>query len=911
MHAHAHQGFPDDEGADVFVRELRTAVAPDGRDALTARPPMVVLQVPGDGAVQDSNVSRVLKSLTQPLEGDGKLVPYAILSAANDSLLLSASAGKEMLYRIPRHMTPERLPRYTVLRDVIAYIREHAGPWPDHAATALRDDAYQQRVRRSRFLLSLWSLSGGDTPPASGWRSWFVGKAVMGVIRTFPRWWWTRRVTARLIRGRGPFLIGRRARWLGAELNAARSREDFFQVMDAVADRQAPRLADPAHPRFEESLLALEQILLRALLEDLRTPRAGGVLPQRRRRTARPVLLVPLPRAGETGRRAAERFLRAYQEVSVQTRPPGPLTIVVGRPDAALLAELSPQECSLQRMASLLHQGGTRPLLVDLREEPFGRDGQSVRKAAPRTFRLDWRVPAVAAGTTTVLVAALLGLYVADIVGDSPESQKCLGGTEAVKTRNPPDVDPKKLYNATLEAIKQQNESAREYVKQGKQVRTIVYFGSDGPTGTVKDAVFDGNIPELRGIALWQKRLNDKARANDSLVRLIVDVRTTGPGFRNAEEKAKKLVEEIESAENGSVPPDDYKQVVGVLGFAQSNKETQEALGVLGKAGVPVVGTTATADDMKGSTYQPFTPLNSTEARIAAAFVSGSNIVPTGGGNTCTPADTAVVIQNSADLYSKSLADQFTDKLPGDEFQIDISPTNEISDPEDPGRMANPQNVAETVCDWLGKNKKAVVYWTARARDFTAFVDALGSQESCTEGGLTVMGGNELTNVALTGKYSEQPWLRLYHTAHRLPADDGRASEGTKNFVADYDEFVPGAPENDPWRDDGHSAVAYDAFQLLSRAVDDAKPGNMKRGSVLTALEKGISFEGGATGFIRERLLPNKPPKDKTLVILKQTLERPVAVAACGTFSPKEKVERQGPPCTSAPSTKPTDSPAT
>lgn len=44
----------------------------------------------------------------------------------------------------------------------------------------------------------------------------------------------------------------------------------------------------------------------------MRTPKVDGLpVPRRRRRTARPVLLVEVPPAGAEGSRAAERFLRA------------------------------------------------------------------------------------------------------------------------------------------------------------------------------------------------------------------------------------------------------------------------------------------------------------------------------------------------------------------------------------------------------------------------------------------------------------------------------------------------------------------------------------------------------------------------------------------------------------------------
>lgn len=47
-------GFPDDEGADDFVREFRQAVSPAERDLLAHTPPLVILDVAGDDTGYDA-----------------------------------------------------------------------------------------------------------------------------------------------------------------------------------------------------------------------------------------------------------------------------------------------------------------------------------------------------------------------------------------------------------------------------------------------------------------------------------------------------------------------------------------------------------------------------------------------------------------------------------------------------------------------------------------------------------------------------------------------------------------------------------------------------------------------------------------------------------------------------------------
>ncbi|URN13852.1 hypothetical protein LUW77_28200 [Streptomyces radiopugnans] len=190
-----------------------------------------------------------------------------------------------------------------------------------------------------------------------------------------------------------------------------------------------------------------------------------------------------------------------------------------------------------------------------------------------------------------------------------------------------------------------------------------------------------------------------------------------------------------------------------------------------------------------------------------------------------------------------------------------------------------------------------IVYWSARARDFTAFVNAFDKQGTCVKDGLTVLGGNELTNVALTGEYADKAWLRLYHSAHRLPTTDKRASWRTQRFAREYDALVGGPSKADPWRHDGHSAVSYDAFHMLSQAVDGARSGrDVHRSAVLAVLRGGVSFEG-ATGYVHRPLSPNRPPADKTLVLLRQTDGGPVVVGVCGAYEGGVKSQDQGPLC--------------
>ncbi|MFJ9147271.1 ABC transporter substrate-binding protein [Streptomyces sp. NPDC102270] len=665
--------------------------------------------------------------------------------------------------------------------------------------------------------------------------------------------------------------------------------------------RSVQLMDDPAD---EETLQEFDWLVLRALLEDLRRPAIGRILPGRRRRTCRPVLFVKIPPEGEPGARAAERFLRSVYRVQGAAEPPGPLVIAVGVPSATLLAELgNPSESTFPDASVRLADNasaGEPPVLVTISEGALAAGGVPVPHVTTRTFRFSRYVPSSIVSGVTALALLAVALLVPRLF---PAPRDCLGGIGSVAESAPAEpigVDTAGWYKAAVKTIEEQNKRAARYAAQGRTVRTVVAFVSDPPE-TDDDTRFDGTIPELRGIAMWQEKLNKEAAADDSLIPLHVDVRQAGVAFRDAESEAKKLVAEM--ADEERVPA--RERVVGVLGFAQSRNETRAALRVLGEAGIPTIGTTATADEMLSGpatrTYWPSTPFNSREARIEADFAYSENILAEPGAeDVCTPARHAIVIESSVDLYSHSLAGQFISAFKGTHEVFDFNQDGDFGPAPLSGAVSQPTAglLARALCDAVDDKPDSVVYWSARAKDFTALINSMNTAGTCTGRDLTVLGGNELTNVAQTGAFANKDWLRLYYSAHRLPADAPGASDRTRQFVAAYDAYVKATTRGtDPWRQDGHSAVSYDAFHVLSEAVREAgvHDPDIDRKSVLLVLGSGIAFDG-ATGYVSYDGA-NAPPHDKTLVLLRQSGNLPEAVLTCGAYRQGESSEVQGPPC--------------
>ncbi|GGJ22096.1 ABC transporter substrate-binding protein [Streptomyces brasiliensis] len=889
------EGFPDDRAVN-FVLGFPTAVAPEyrNRSSLASSPPLFVLRVPETGYA--AGVDRVVGALRASLYDNGKLVPFAHLPPEDDSALLSETAGIQLLSGAPEYMTPDRFPHFRVMRDLVTYIRRNPDAWRQGPQTrSLRLYASEQRAQRGGLLGFTRRETEAPDLGLGGLPGFLVKVSWLSFVQRMPKWLWACWTSRKVMRG-----------WLGAEKIAGGGKK-LFRVMDTVGAVWGAQLSrDPNH---EEALQQIDRLLFRALLEDLRTPAIGRIRPGRRRRTGRPVLLVELPPPGTPGARAADRFLRSVDEARATAGPPGPLVVAVGQPSETLLADLDCRdEFTFAQASQHLGQSDKPTVLVTFTEEAMAGPGLDLRKVTPRTFKFSRTIPTGIVTCVTVVALIAAGLVTRRALTPDVD-HSCVGGSESVAESartTPVPVDSKGWYEAAVREIDEQNKRAEQAAAQGRTVRTVVAFVSSVPTDE-NETRFDGTIPELRGIAMWQKKVLDDAVSNDSAVRLRVEVRPTGRAFANAVAEAKRLVARVRD-EPGVQSAEAYARVVGVLAYAQSRDETRDALQVLGAAKIPTIGTTATADEMLGGdaslSYWPFTPANSTEARIEADFASGQNIVAapgSGSGDSCSPARRALVIESSADLYSRSLADKFRAGFPGASqvFNFNQDGDFEPAPPAGATSVSSADELARQLCKALKEQPESVVYWSARARDFTAFIDAMDNQGTCIGDDITVLGGNELTNVAQTGAFNNKNWLRLYYSAHRQPASDPRVSDKTRQFVDDYNAFVQSTTKGtDPWVQDGHSAVSYDAFHVLSQAVDQARlrDESVSRESVLVALGAGVTFNG-ATGYVSYDQGNNAPPVDKTLVLLRQLADRTEAVVVCGAYEQGASSRAQGPPC--------------
>jgi hypothetical protein len=803
---------------------------------------------------------------------------------------LALKAGEELRAATPRKCAPLPNRNLRLMTDLTAQIRERPEQ-PVPTGRALRDRAYSLRAEEADggVLHFLARFAAVQFAGPLAWLGDLLALFGKSVLYRFPRWCWTLWWTRRLLRSKH--------NWYERWRRMGNTDETVFEKVAQLLTRQSERLGRDDEEAAQAAHQDLEELLLRALLADLRAAGPGKFGPRARRWRTRRVVLLDLPPAGAPGSAAAGRFLRALRNAA---GAPGSASLLVTAAGcAAAYRKEDWRRCQNLRHGAELFapvqdaEAVALPLLIPMTQQGFEEEGIFVTRVEPGEpwpgIKPSWEIAAEVAAVVAVLatVAVLLPWP-----GQGAQTA-CYDGTRAKGTRAPERLPAQATekntartqYDSVVEHIRELNDEAvnseRKHDKQTRStVRRVVYLGARVPSDP-EEAIDNGAVPELRGLLLAQRRLNQEAvEDRENRVRLYVEVRDTGRDFANAEAEARRVVKEARRHRES----EDHRTVIGVVGFSESRRETRKAAAVLDDGQVPVIGTTATADAMQRDPvadkaltyYRPMSPDNSRESRIAASFARSARVVADDGGK-CEYAKRALVIEEPDDLFSSELSAKFAHEFgPGAE-RLPLSDSGE-------GGGYTPVGIAKTVCERIKQEPRTLVYWAARVRNFSAFVNAYGPDSGC--GGLpqklTVFGSNELTSTALRGKY-EEPWLRLYHSVHVLPEKHPDSGGQADRLFRDY---VDNYTADDPWLNDGHVALAHDALKVLSTAADDAysSTGTAYTDLVKSKLDEEITFQG-ASGAIRfPELHGSRPPLDKAFTILHVTPKGPEVALHCGAF---------------------------
>ncbi|MET7935252.1 hypothetical protein [Streptomyces sp. NPDC005322] len=766
---------------------------------------------------------------------------------------------EELLRNRPGGFGRLRLSQFRLMCSVVeADVTE---PQAGAQAEVLRNKVYEARCARSVFLRALETISGGEEPPPgilpTAW--YWLRQPVFGLL---PRWWYGRRHSRRMSRKGGWY-----RKWAGLPEKGWDFFTDALRLTAGSPSSEGP-----------EGRARIVDVLLRALLADLeRAFRHPRLSPWGRRRRHRFVLVFPQPPAPEAD---TARLLEQFPAAVEHTGCTGVMLVAAVRPGGERTESFAEAAVTLKSWIGSTGAGGARVVRVGVERHDDDADAArwlgrypEIATGKPRSDVAP-RLEAASAAVAGVTALALLGGYGVWWVTAESDTACLGGGTTSASPGTPklPKKSPKAVYDQARDAIDEQNKEADKAARRGAVVRTVAYLGVPVTAADWKRAKYSGAIPELRGIAMAQRMINDQAAQQEkSEVLLKVRLVDAGDRFSKAPAAAERLVREVK--DSGSAAGGE--RLLGVVGLGQSRRDTIRARDTLAQGGLPMIGTSATAEEMQRSAmYRQVPPDNHREARIAAEFAREGNIVRTAPGK-CGPARKAVVIGDPHDIYSHNLSERFAAEFEGARqiwYPLGSTPASSSagqSEGEDEW-VSNPSEMAASICRRLKEEPRTVVYWAARANEFENFLNVFDRTTSC-QGQATVLGGNDLTNAVVEEQRpSEQhPGLRLYYAAQALPKDNQPNVMGVA-FRRQYAK----AYGDDLWSNDARAPLAWDALRVLSEAINsayrEAGTAPFGRSTVQFALEKGVGGTAGVRGATGSLVFTEsgKVPADKLLLIL-------------------------------------------
>ncbi|WP_433333110.1 hypothetical protein [Spirillospora sp. CA-294931] len=491
-----------------------------------------------------------------------------------------------------------------------------------------------------------------------------------------------------------------------------------------------------------------------------------------------------------------------------------------------------------QRFAEAL--GSRRDLRVDVTRDPGG-DLPPVTPPRGRPWLthpvLPWvAMVAVTVASVALIVVPTLGYCSPDQIRRTGDGE-CVGitdgafhfGESSAGENNDNRLSP------VLRRIKKQNDEVK---KSGKVHVTVVYLGPVTADPQIKNHQIDllaGAQGELMGLAIAQQRFNDATQN----LRLRILVANAGAKFRYAEQVAEQIRERAL----------EDRSIVAVVGFEQSKVQTQQAIKVLTKSALPMVGTansygrTAMLDRGGFSPYYfRLAPPNSRLARHAAFWARNGEV----GGRKARTAE-VIYSADPDDLYSQDLAHEFRKAFGAG--NVRMWPY------QDPGEVTQ---AAEKAC----RDPKDLFYYGGRSDEFRTFVNAL---DHACGGRPVVLADDEIAKYVTdnAAEIGRKGTYELYFTPLAArEAWTGRwigKDQAPQTFYSDYDRVVQESGQNElPGQRPSvtRAAVSYDAATMIAKLADaiyyqqKAEP---TPGAVFAALndpERDV-LPRGASGVIR------------------------------------------------------------
>jgi hypothetical protein len=439
-------------------------------------------------------------------------------------------------------------------------------------------------------------------------------------------------------------------------------------------------------------------------------------------------------------------------------------------------------------------------------------------------------------GATAVAALVGVGVWGGVTVNDvlSHRDQTCMNQRATIVMKDGPggecvglsagdyDFDPS--LHAVDQLILQENEGVAD--QKSKHYVSIVYLlpmsvGSGGviSTRTVEE--------QLEGAYTAQHYANSHdvgSTGTEPLIRILI-----GNGG-NLWDGAAGILRDIE-AEAGAA----NQHIVAVAGLGVSLTSTVSVVRQLTGGGLPVVGASATADDLDNIPgLVRITPSNSDEAKVVLAYIKA------------TSASAAFVTDaNLNDTYSQALGQDFAANYP-DSSIVDTESYNTLNAAD-----VVQNRISQMPANFCSTHARVVMF-AGRSAQLTELLQAL-ADSPCAP--LTIVTGGDATNVTLDAKVEKAltHGVTVYYAGIAHPDEWGTNPgtpcgyqyQGYATFCGAYTQFPASSLA------DGNAMMGYDAILTAASAIRLAGPQPTPQGVIaeLGALH-GAHAVYGASGPI-------------------------------------------------------------
>ena len=349
----------------------------------------------------------------------------------------------------------------------------------------------------------------------------------------------------------------------------------------------------------------------------------------------------------------------------------------------------------------------------------------------------------------------------------------------------------------------------------GPDFMTVVLLDNMTPDPRTSNIVKANVQHSVEGALTAARRVNERFIANHEAPKVRLHLANYGD---NAED-ALGAVEQI-NAER------DRQRIVAVVGLGQSLDGTQQAASLLSDAGIAVISTMASADNMnqrfppgQGSIdgFFRITPTNADAARAAVNFVSQKSY------------EDVLLIQdtNPGDIYSGTLGTEFR-KAYNEKFGRDLSGIERFEANDEShgsGRGDYMKAMLADAHDRLCRDTPDLVYFAGRGVDLWTFLHTLSEDDPCPGmSKLDVLTSDDASNIV---NQALPPFpnldVRVFYTSVATRGQWDTAGPDLRDYRAAYEQFESafvGGNFDPDHLVDGYAMATYDAATI---AIESAQ----------------------------------------------------------------------------------------